>query len=623
MKKTARILSILLAAVLMFSACGTNAGTDEPTASPAGTAAQETAKPQETDKDAAATSGSEPAVLRMSISAGVNTFNPFTAESAIEYMHQQWITANLYKRLYSEEMQSWYWAPELADGEPIDVNGDGKTWHIKMREGFTFEDGTVIDANVVDYTMRLGLDPKLASRNSGIGKTLVNGDDYYLGEVEDWEDVGINVIDDYTVEFIVRDEYIPYDPEELKEGLAHVGAGLVHPEMFESCFNADRTENTYGTNTSRYVAGGAYVVTQYIDGQYMEVTRRESGHPYVEENVFTPDVLQLYVVTDTNTQLQMYLNNEIDITQANQTDYDDHPDVFYLYTPDNYGIFINSESNANPILQNYDFRYAMYWGFDREKIVELVFPTNVANPYHYSYQVTARDPADPSTRLVMRDTPESKAIRFDGNPLTDTGFDEDLALEYFAKAYEANGNKKIEVEMQYSDGDEVRKSWAEAVQFHFNDLFGADRFNMSLRGVPHATIYENMSRHGHETGEMPFDMSCTAGIYSNIVTPWANSNWVYSGPDVYSSQYTLLGKEASEEWDELYYECSMGDYKQQWQEQIEASARMEEILYNESTFIPAYTRGNRFLIADHIDILMETNIGCPFTEFALMQARYN
>lgn len=638
MKKRLRLLPLLLALLFIFVACqsddGNTDGTDKPDDGTGTTTDQpdDGAGDDETDgtdetETPPSTEGDE-ALLRMTITQAINTFNPYTAESAIEYMHQQWVNANLYLRMWDADAQDWYWAPELADGEPIDVNGDGKTWNVELKQGFTFEDGTPINAEVVEYSYKVALDPKLANRNNGgFGKALENGEAYYLGEVESWEDVGIKVVGEYTVQFIMADEYCPYPAEDFKEALAHVGAGIVHPEMFESCFNADRTQNTYGTTPERFVAGGAYTITGFIDGQYTEMTKRESGHPWAEDGTFTVDVLQLSVVVDDSTRIQMYKNGEIDIAIANTREYDDYPDVFYLYTADNYGIFINSESNANPVLQDVNFRYAMYWGFDREKCLSIAMPTNRANPYHYSHNVMTPDPEDATRRINMREQPESQAIRMDGHELTDSGYDETLALEYFEKAYVANGSKKIEVEMQYSEGNEERKAWAEAIQYHFNELFDSEKFNMTLRAVPHASIYENMSRHGHETGEMPFDMSCTAGIYQSLVKPWDNSNWVYSGPDVYSSQYTLLTADTAAKWDELYYECTMGTYlgysKEALEGKIKNAALMEELLYKDCTFIPAYTRGNRYLIAEHIDIPFDTNVGDAYMEFALMQATYN
>ena len=628
MKKSLSIIALLLVAVMLLVSCG---GGDKPveTADPgtetteAGEAdpGTETDAPEEVDPEVE--EPGEPVTLRLAVTQSVTTFNPNTAEHAVEYENQKWVNANLYKRIYDEELQDGRWEPEAADGEPIDVNGDGKTWNVNLKQDIFFEDGTPIDANVVEYSMKMALDPKLASRNSSIGGLLENGDAYLTGEVENWEDVGCKVVDEFTIQFIIEDTYVPYTEEDLMLGLNHVGAALVHPEMFESCFNEDRTENTYGTSVDRFVAGGAYKITNYIDGQFLEITKREEGSSLLD--YYTVDVLQLNVVSENNTALQMYKNGELDAVVANTEEYDDYPDVYYLYTPDNYGIFINSESTTNPVLQDKNLRYAIYWGFDRETCLSMSMPTNKVNPYHYSSLVKTPDPSDPLEYVTMREQPESKAIRMDGHELTETGFDPELAEEYFVKAYEANGSQKITVEMQYSEGSDSIKAWAEAIQWQFNQLFGADRFEMTLRAVPHATIYENMNRYG----DLPYDMSCTAGIYQDIKAPWDNSNWVYSGEDVYSTQYTLLGADAAAEWDKLYYECTSGIYKgndkESLQGKIKNCARMEEILLNEATFIPAYSRGNRYLINEDIDILMNDNIGdaYQYIYFALMQARYN
>lgn len=634
MKKRLSILALLLAFAMLLVACKGADKPAEPKADkPAGEAtdaaepdegddAEETAAPEGEDPDdTEVEEPAEPVVLRMSVTQSVTTFNPLTAEHMVEYDHQKWFNANLYKRIYDAEIQNWFLAPEIADGDPIDVNGDGKTWNVVLKQDCTFEDGTPIDASVVEYSMKMALDPNLASRNSSIGKILENGNAYLTKEVDSWDEVGIKAVDEFTIQFILEDDYAPYTVEDLKLSLDHVGAALVHPEMFESCFNEDRSENTYGTTVERFVAGGAYKVTNYIDGQFLEVTKREEGNPLIE--TFTVDVLQLTVAVDNNTALQMYKNDEIDIVVANTDEYEDYPDVYYLYTPDNYGIFINSESKANPVLQDKNFRYAMYWGFDRDSCLKKSMPTNKVNPYHYSHAVRTPDPANPKALVNMREQPESQAIRMDGHELTDTGFDPALAEEYFVKAYEANGNKKIEVEMQYSEGSEARKAWAEAIQYHFNELFGEERFHMSLRAVPHASIYENMNRYG----ELPYDMSCTAGIYQDTLKPWDNSNWVYSGDDTYTTQYTLLGAEAAAEWDKLYYECTKGIYRTEDEAALKGkianSARMEEILFNECTFIPAYTRGDRYLIREGINILMEENVGDPYIGFALMQAEYD
>lgn len=621
MKRIKRIGSIILIIALVLSlgltGCTSSETQDNPTVNPETPENEETGSTEDPETEGQWVVDDAP-VLRLAEATTCDTLNPHRGTSAQEYERLIMVNGHLYKRVFDTEAQTHKWGAELATDYPQPVDDTNKVWRVEVVQGATYEDGTPITAHSFIYTWKMLLDPVLANRNTSVFFSFEGAQDYYLGSIDDFSQVGIKAIDDYTLEFTFKDEYIPENAQPLMSGLAHVGAGLVHEEMFESCFSEDRSENTYGTTIDRFVASGAYNIIQWTDGQYMEFEKRQnSGHPYVETGFYKPQTVQITAVSEQNTQIQMYENGEIDAVIANIEKYENYPDVFYVYTPSNYGIFINSESTTNPVLQDVNFRYAIYWGMNREEILSAVMPTMRANPYHYSALATILDPNDSNSNLKFRDLSEAKAIRIDEHELTDSGYDPDLAVEYFNKAYEANGNQLIEIEMQYSEGSDTRKTWAEALQDNYQKLFGEDRFKMTLRAVPHATIYENMNRN-----VLAYDMSCTAGIYQNIEEPWANSNYVYTGPDTYSTQYTIVSPGLREEWDDLYYACTIGRYKFDPQARIEASARMEEILYNDATFLPAYARGDRWLINERIEILMRNGEGNPFLEFALLQATY-
>jgi len=51
--------------------------------------------------------------------------------------------------------------PAMAAAAPEDVDSDGFTWRIELRQDLAFEDGTPIDANTFDYSWSMLLDPKL------------------------------------------------------------------------------------------------------------------------------------------------------------------------------------------------------------------------------------------------------------------------------------------------------------------------------------------------------------------------------------------------------------------------------------------------------------------------------
>ena len=105
------------------------------------------------------------------------------------------------------------------------------------------------------------------------------------------------------------------------------------------------------------------------------------------------------------------------------------------------------------------------------------------------------DPADKDNKTVVyHETEEAKAIRMDGHEVTQEGYDPDLAKEYFDKAYQANGNQKITIQAIYADSSEVSKTWAEAIQSAYQELFGEDKIAIELQATPSAIIYEEIAR---------------------------------------------------------------------------------------------------------------------------------
>lgn len=88
--------------------------------------------------------------------------------------------------------------PSVADGEPVPADDTLMKWTIKVQDGYTFADGTPIDANTFDYSMKMLNDPKLANRNVD-ASDLLNGESYLAGECE-WSEVGFKAVDANTIE---------------------------------------------------------------------------------------------------------------------------------------------------------------------------------------------------------------------------------------------------------------------------------------------------------------------------------------------------------------------------------------------------------------------------------------
>lgn len=94
----------------------------------------------------------------------------------------------------------------LAAAESLEHNDDYTVWTAKVRSGMTWSDGEVLDANDFFYSFERIMDPQnLAGKtasivNSDVANIILNLSALQRGEC-DFEDVGVKLIDDYTIEF--------------------------------------------------------------------------------------------------------------------------------------------------------------------------------------------------------------------------------------------------------------------------------------------------------------------------------------------------------------------------------------------------------------------------------------
>ena len=618
-RRMSRFLATFLAALMLLSllaACGggNNQGStpNTPDNSQGGNNVN---TPDDTDTPDDTTGGDDTGekVLRLTTGECPATLNPHQMSTDYNYIDK--IVAKLYHMVYDEASQARTYIEELADGDPYMVGDDVTLWEVKVKSGYTFVDGTPIDAYTFEESMKLLNDPKLANRNVFV-TNVVNGEEYLLGECE-WEDVGFKAIDANTIQVHYLPDYEPVNAKDFKLTFSFAANGVVHPEMYKSCISADGSQCTYGSSKETFVSSGPYELTELIQGQYWEITKRtDAGAPITD--VFTPDKVTWSEVTDTNARIQLFEQGQIDSVAADAAAYDEYEGARFWYQKDNMGIYLNGESPKQAALKDVNLRYALYWGLDRDNVVKAVYPISDPSSYMYMDFATMPDPADPENKVInYRESAEAQAIRMDGHELTKSGYDPDLAKEYFQKAYEANGSQKIEIVAYYGDSGDSLKAWAEALQANYNTLFGTDKFEITLQAMPYSMLYEQMTR-----DKMDYDMIVSCGWNMDPTQAWNNTNWVYSGPWTYNTQYcSIASVEAREEWDDLFHKCALYDYKRDDQKKLESMARMEEILLNDCCFIPGYFRGVRYFFSERITPIAE--MGEPELGFALFQAKFN
>ncbi|MCL2006550.1 MAG: ABC transporter substrate-binding protein [Treponema sp.] len=532
--------------------------------------------------------------VRFAIADIPTNFNPHTQPGIYELL--ELFNLGMYTRWINPETGTWQTIPELAVGLPEMVTpGDFTRWRHTARRGMTFEDGTPIDARTVVESYKWLSDPLLLNRN--VGYALIGLQEYFAGEGA-WEDVGIELVDDYTIIVTYREEMAPVNAREAMTVFGWMGPSIVHVPTYVANLSADGTTTLYGTSMDTFVASGLYRISAYIPGQYWELEKWNTNHPLYD--YYTADRVSWVWAPELATQHTLFETGQIDIVNANDRRFDDYPGLFPAFNSFTAGLFLNPFSTTNPILQDVDFRHAIYWAIDRQTIIDTIHRTSAVSPRIAPLASTVWHPDDESLAVSFFDWP-GNTMTVAGRPITATGYDAAFARELFDRAYARNGSRPITMEVSFSDLTEAGRLFGEFMQFHLQNVFGVDRFRVTLRALPTGTIVqENLRR-----DVMDYEIMAASSIWRNVAEPWNDTNFIYTPPRTFPTQYCVLTPAAAREWDRMFLENAEGDNKFDQRARIENSIRMEQVKMTDMTFVPTHNLGSRFLIADHLEPIMD------------------
>ena len=578
MKKTLTcLLALCMALTIVLTACGPSGSTESQ--SPVTSSDPAASDPADTESEGVVLPSQDGVekVLKGWTSPRT-TFNPqmYTNSKSIENLGT--FVAQMAKMDGSNEMEVVpYFAEELPSSE------DGLVWTVKLREGLTWNDGTPINADTYIYSGQMLLDPKLVNSNASYLFTtciVVNAEEYFKGNCA-WEDVGLKKIDDLTLEFTLE-----YPASELDFNTT-IGALFwpVKEDVYEACMNEDRTSTTYATSLETTPSCGAWTLTKWVIDGYEEFEVNEND-PLVQMGYYKLDAINQRYLSSSATRSELFFSNELDyhtLTADEYAIYKDDPRVYQSESPNVWGIFVNADSD-NPIMANKDFRMALQYSAPREELAVDVFAFYTPANYMISTGTMVTD-ADGNT-VAYRDTDLAKANA------EQFANDNEKALEYFEKAYEANGNQKITVNMLYFDGQESMKRWAEVCQETWETLFGRDRFELTVTATVAATCYDI-----YETGN--YDLGCGVRL-ATVFNPY---EYMYYWTTDYPTKY-ITGFD-NEEFDELYQEAAFGDLVTDPAKRLEALARMEQLIMEEGAFIPIMQNDNVFIYNSRIWLATE------------------
>ncbi len=424
--------------------------------------------------------GAAPKYLRTVGTAPASNINPLQANVNADLNAAGYTSSGLYGYVLGESGKGEL-LPMYADGEPVDVKGDGTVWQIKVKKDAKWHNGDPINADTFIYSWKMVLDPTLLMSYAGEFALnfieIVNAKDYYMqvstGKPVAWEDVGIKKIDDYTLEISAIELC---SAVEVMRHLAGMASSPVHEGLFEAGMNSDRSATTYGTEKDQMMCSGPFYIDTWVKGSEIQYLKNPNW-PYA--HLIKVDGMVSRTVSDSGAALQLFEAGEVDnigLSVAALAKYREDPRLMVLDATMMYTIDICDTNTEKPILANMNFKKALYYGTDREAIAKLA----EERPATWLISHRAVSYADGTTFRDLDIANEYLPENF--------GYDPELAVKYFEKALEEEGLTSVEIDMLYASDNGTPSIIAQYLQESLPALFGADRFQMKLSAMPNTEM---------------------------------------------------------------------------------------------------------------------------------------
>lgn len=377
---------------------------------------------------------------------------------------------------------------------------DGLTWNFKIREGVKWythtgeEYAEVVAQDWVDAAKYI-LNPENESRTANIFYGVIkNAEEYYNGEIDDFDQVGVKALSDYELQYTLKEE-VPY----FLSMLNYVCFLPVNGDFLEE------VGDKFGTDNENLLYNGAYIMETF-EPQTRRVLVANENY-WDRENIHIERITQTFNKEAATLAPELFLRGEIDYADISSElieEWYNDPDKKDLVRPSrtsfySYFYALNFDpqfdeeyepDNWRKAVNNRNFRKSLFHALDRTQAMLTAEPYNPENKLNNT--ITPRNFVD----LDGVDYTELEPLK----KFTETeSFNEELALEYRDKAMEElEGEVKfpVIVYMPYNSGG---TEWAKRVQVieqQMEGLLGTDYIDIVIDPKPPTNFLSEVRRSG-------------------------------------------------------------------------------------------------------------------------------
>lgn len=366
--KLKKVLALVLSAALVVSAFAGCGGNSSKTSTESTTASESSAESTEStasgdstpaasgDATAIFTPKTVDAAKTISLNAGMEPtgLNTLTSTYSIEFalfkhMYENLVTLDDDDNTVPGAAESW------------DYDEDTLTYTFHLRKDGVWTNGDPVTAKDFEFAWSQALNPDVASDYAYFLYFIKNAEKYFNGEVT-WDEVGVKVVDDYTLE-VTMEQPTPY-------ALFLFSFGTLAPinQRFYEAVGAD----LYSTEAQYFCTNGPFALTEWSHNDKIVMQKNDAWHGAADVEV---EEIDWKIITDANAALSSFLAGDLDMvglgtgelikqaTAAGATiqSYTDGTS-FYIYF-----------NNNDQYLSNVNLRRALFNAIDEQKEIDTVW----------------------------------------------------------------------------------------------------------------------------------------------------------------------------------------------------------------------------------------------------------
>ena len=539
--KLRKILAMVMALALLcatFTACGDTSGTS----SSAGTSstASDSGDSSAAEEGETATGGSG-GTLNMR-----NTMEPTSLNTLLATYAYDFTPINaMIECLYRDDEND---VPQPAGAETVDISDDKLVYTFHLREDATWSNGDPVVATDYEFAWQQALNPEVASDYAYMLYFIHNAEPYFNGEVE-WSEVGVKVIDDYTLE-VTLDNPLPY----ATDLFAFPTLAPINQKFYEEV-GADK----YATDAEYFCCNGMYELTEWSHNSEIVFEKREE---YWNADAVGPDTIVYKIITDSQAGLNSYLSREIDYTDLDSGEVVQQAEaagfeVGVKPARSSYYLIVNTEDE---FMSNQNLRLALAYSIDKQALVDTVYQND--NQPMTSFT--------PPAIMGANDSSFQEALVAERGEMYPGSGDLEKAQEYLQAALEELGCTVDELNLSIDCADDsLRRNCATFLQEQWRQNLGIENITVNSMQTKQVAANRQSGDYCMSLGGWSPDYNDAINFLDLWVTDGGNNDSFWS-----NEEYDNLIAQATAEADEEVRQQYLFD--------------AEEILAAEMPIIPLY-----------------------------------